>query len=539
MTKTIELPDFKNEGGLDFSDPAVVENLDEALRKVRSMMGEMYPIMISGKRIMVPGRLMRRENPSRTEETVGFVSMANEAIADSAIRVMRESSQVKEWMHASYDDRAVYLRRTAEILKKKRYFFLAFMMVEAGKHRREADGEFCEAIDFLEYYAAYAPFLAEINRATLISPDGEMNEGLYEPLGIGVSIQPWNFPLAISIGPTAAGLVMGNPMIYKPAEQTSIIGYHLAECIYESGIPEDVFHFIPGDGEEVGNYLIRHPDVKLIAFTGSKKVRREIQDEVHRFNKEVLPTLPFRDRHEKVIAAAESGGKGTIIVDDDVDPEEAAQGIFDSAFGFQGQKCSAGTRAIVVGSSGLHGAIANILHTKILNMTIGTPVIAGNFMGPMISDEAREKVNCYKSIAVDEGRLIGVRPLDRQLYDSGYFVGPMIVADLPADSRVWQEEIFGPVLAMAKAESFEEALTMANDSEFGLTGGVYTNSDDHWEMAVREFEVGNLYRNRKISGAVVAQNPFGGYKMSGNSTKAGGWDYLLNFVRRKNLCSRV
>jgi len=260
---------------------------------------------------------------------------------------------------------------------------------------------------------------------------------------------------------------------------------------------------------------------------------------VHRFNKEVLPTLPPRDRHEKVIAAAESGGKGTIIVDADADPEEAAQGIFDSKFGFQGQKCSADDRVIVVGSSGLYGEIVHILHTKILNMKRGTPEIADNFMGPMIDSEAREKVEQYKKIAEEEGTVIGARSISTQLYNSGYFVGPMIVADLPANSRVWQEEIFGPVLAMARAESFEEALAMANDSEFGLTGGVYTNNDEHWQMAVEQFEVGNLYRNRKISGAVVVQNPFGGYKMSGNSTKAGGWDYLLHFVRRKNLCSRV
>jgi 1-pyrroline-5-carboxylate dehydrogenase len=540
----IKLPDFENEKGLDFSDPKVVRELDQALQEVRATMGMTYPIMISGKRIMTPGRLMRRENPSNIEETVGYVSMANETIADAAIAAMRESEQVREWMRASHAERAEYLRVIAQKLRSQRYFFLALMMIEAGKNRWEADGEFCEAVDFLEYYATYAPFLAELNDATLIS-GGQLNKGLYEPLGIGVSIQPWNFPLAISIGPLAAGLVMGNPMIYKPAEHTSIIGYYLAQCVYDSWIPEDVFHFVPGYGEEVGNYLVRHPDVKLIAFTGSKDVRRKIQDEVHRFNKEVLPTLPPRDRHEKVIAAAESGGKGTIIVDAGVDLEKAAQGIFDSAFGYQSQKCSAGTRVIVVGDDGSYSALASKIATKADRLSIGSPESPENIMGPVISEEAREKVERYKTMVNDgelvkdgEGWAYFLKTLNLELYDKGYFVGPMIAVDLPIDSPIMQEEIFGPVLAVTQAASFEEALAMANDSEFGLTGAVYTNSDEHWQMAVEQFEVGNLYRNRKTTGAVVGQQPFGGYKMSGNSTKAGGWDYLLNFVRRKTLCTK-
>jgi len=542
MPRTIRLPEFENEPGLDFSNTEIQKNLDAALGKVRrSISGRYFPMLISGREVSHDGKYIERENPSDIKEILGYTCAARKEDVDEAISIMKDSREVREWMMASHEERAWYLKRAASTLRDRRYLFLALLMLEAGKTRWEADGEFCEAIDFLEYYADYAPFLARLNQATIISPLRQKNSGVYSPVGIGVSIQPWNFPLAISIGPTAAGLVMGNPMIYKPAEETSITGYYLSKAFYDTGIPNDVFHFMPGDGDEIGDYLVNHPAVRLIAFTGSKDVRRIIQNNVHNFNREVLPTLPPCDRHEKVIASAESGGKGAMIVDEDFDVQEAAQYVIDSAFSFQGQKCSAGTRVIVVGAGLLstpYVQMGRLLYNAIMNIRIGSPEDPNNKMGPMISKEALKKVNEYKNLAHKTGRAIGGY-LSEDMLGKGYFSTPMLVENIAPESRIFQEEIFGPVLALIEARDFDEALHLANNSEFGLTGGVFTNNDEHWQRAAHEFEVGNLYRNRKISGSMVGQNPFGGYKMSGNSTKAGGWDYLLNFVNRKSICVKL
>lgn len=543
MPKMIELPEFQNQSLLDFSKPETNYAIEQAVAQSRKRFGSRYPLLISGKPVYTEEEA-RRENPSNIKETVGYVSMATEEHADEVIRIIQESREAKDWVQASFEERGFYLKKAAQILRWRKSLFIALMMLEVGKTRTEADAEICEAIDFLEYYAAYAPFLATLNQETLLNPQGERNLGIYTPLGIGVSIQPWNFPLAISCGPTVAGLVCGNAMIYKPANHSSIIGHHFAKVLYGAGIPKDVFHFLSGSGRRVGNYLLEHPAVKVIAFTGGGQVANTINRVVFDFNNTIIRTLSPRDRYPKRVATLETGGKGAIIIDSDADFDEAVVGVSDSAFGFQGQKCSAGTRVIIVDgekhADGTYDRFVGRLADRIASMEMGSPEDAKNIIGPMVGEDAYESVKEYMRVAYQEGLVLARGKLPPELLNQigspqGWFLPPMLVGDLARDSRIAQEEVFGPVLAVFRAGSFEEAIDIANDTEYALTGGVYSRNPKHIEQAVREFEVGNLYVNSKITGAVVGRQPFGGHKMSGNSTKAGGWDYLLNFLNRKNI----
>ena len=542
MGKTI----FKSEPLIDWSKEEERTKLSKALREVRGNLGALYHPIIAGKRVRTVSReRIVSKNPSNPDEIIGRVCVAGKEQADKAISTIQHADADKKWARTPPKERADVLRRMAQIFRKRRYFFIALGMLEVGKTALEMDGEVAEGIDFLEYYAACALVLVKINQESLLQPPGEKNTGVYEPLGIGVSIQPWNFPFAISVGPAAAALVMGNSILYKPAEQSSIMGYYIADVFYEAGIPKEMFHYLPGYGADqeevigVGNYLANHSAVRFISFTGSRTVADLMEKAVFKFNHETIYTLRPELRFRKQIATLEAGGKNAIIVDSDADVDEAVLAVSDSAFGFGGQKCSACSRLIIVDdkdrSSGLYDMLTRRLAERVEGLPVGSPEDSSNQFGPLIDKSAYKKVTSYVKIAEEEGTVFAKGKVPQGSPETGYFVPPMIVTDLAPDSRMAQEEIFGPVLSVFRVSTFEKALELANNTEFGLTGGVISRNPEHVALAEREFMVGNLYINRKSTGAMPARQPFGGIRQSGNGTKAGGWDYLLNFVQRKNI----
>ncbi|GMQ95093.1 MAG: hypothetical protein BMS9Abin13_203 [Patescibacteria group bacterium] len=538
MTQTISISEFHNEPLLDFSHCEVWNNIQTALCEVRSTtFGTIHPLIIGGeeKRTKIT---FSRKNPSDVSEIVGFISSACLEDVTRAIAVAKNSRQAKEWASRSLGERAEYLRKTADGIREKRYFFIALMMLEVGKSAHEADGEVCEAIDLLRYYADCAELLDQLNSASLRSLPGEKNTGRYIPIGvppIGISIQPWNFPLAISAGPLGAGLVTGHAMIYKPAEQSSITGYHLAKTFLDAGIPEDILCFLSGEGESVGRELVRHPAVKAIAFTGSKAVREEIEKSIFTFNHTLIHDLPPSERFPKKAAALEAGGKNVIIIDNDADIDEALVAICDSAFGFSGQKCSACSRLIVTGNRGFYSALIERLSEAVQDMPVGPPEMLKYIVGPLIDRCAYERVAMCMADAKSEKRLVVTGTVDPEYVKKGYFLPPMLVEESNCSSLRSQKEIFGPLLSVFWAKDFDEAIRMANDTEYALTAGVYSRNPEHVQRAISEINAGNIYINKKITGAIVARQPFGGHKMSGNGTKAGGWDYLLSFMDRQHI----
>lgn len=542
MGKFVELPDFHSEPLTDWSKKEERERLSEAIKGLRRKLGGTYSPLIAGGSVMVQGeKVIKSVNPSSPDEVIGYVYPAGRKEADKAINSILHTESAKIWAGADVAERAMCLRRAAQLFRDKRFFFIALGMLEVGKTAPEMDAEVAEGIDFLEYYAAYAPFLRELNQETLISLPGERNTGIYEPLGIGVSIQPWNFPFAISIGPAAAALVMGNSIIYKPAEQSSVMGCYISRIFYRAGIPKEVFHYLPGYGEDVGNYLVNHPEMRFISFTGSRAVADIIEDAVHRFNHETIYTLPPQSRFRKQIATMEAGGKNAIIVDSDADPDEAVIAVSDSAFGYAGQKCSACSRVIVIDderkSNGLYDILIRRLRERVETMPVGSPENPSNQFGPLISKEAYNRALDYIRIAEEEGVIVARGKAPQGL--DGYFVPPVLVCQLSRDSKTAQEEIFGPVLAVFRVSTFDEALELANNTEFGLTGGIISRNPEHIARYTREMRAGNIYINRKSTGAMPARQPFGGIRQSGNGTKAGGWDYLLRFVQPKNVAENT
>lgn len=539
MGKTI----FKSEPLIDWSKEEERTKLSKALREVRGNLGALYHPIIAGKRVRTVSReRIVSKNPSNPDEIIGRVCVAGKEEADKAISTIQHADADKKWAQTPPKERAECLRRMAQIFRKRRYFFIALGMLEVGKTALEMDGEVAEGIDFLEYYAASALFLTELNQGTLLNLPGEKNTGVYEPLGIGVSIQPWNFPFAISVGPAAAALVMGNSILYKPAEQSSIMGYYIADVFYEAGIPKEMFHYLPGYGADkkevigVGNYLANHPAVRFISFTGSRTVADLMEEAVFKFNHKTIYTLPPGLRFRKQIATLEAGGKNAIIVDSDADVDEAVLAVSDSAFGFSGQKCSACSRLIIVDNkNGLYDILMRRLAERVEGLPVGSPEDTKNKLGPLIDEIAYKKVTSYMKLAEEEGTVFAKGEVPQGSPVTGYFVPPMLVTDLAPYSRMAQEEIFGPVLSVFRVSTFEGAIELANSTEFGLTGGVISRNPEHVALAEREFMVGNLYINRKSTGAMPARQPFGGVRQSGNGTKAGGWDYLLNFVQRKNI----
>jgi 1-pyrroline-5-carboxylate dehydrogenase len=517
---TATLSQFRNEPLTDFSKAANRHAMEEALKKVRSEFGREYPLRIAGETISTGDKLIS-VNPSNTAEVVG---VHHKAMAELANRVVEESfAAFPKWAATPEKERVRMAVEVARLIRLRKFEFDAWLVYEAGKTWPEADADVSEAIDFCEYYARDMERLS--GPQPVVQLPGEHDEMIYIPLGVGVVIPPWNFPLAIMVGMTVASLVTGNVAIVKPSSETPTIGAKFAEVLLEAGFPPHSFTLLTGSGAAVGDVLVKHPKTRFISFTGSRDVGLRI-------NELAAKAQPGQIWIKRVIA--EMGGKDAIVVDGDCDLDKAVDGVFFSAFGYQGQKCSACSRAIVDAS--VYDRFLEKLAPKAKAIKVGSSDDPGNYMGPVISASARKTILEYIEVGKQEGRMVvGDAPVP----DNGYYVAPTVIADIEAKDRIFQEEIFGPVLAVAKADNFEHALELANDSQYGLTGAVFSNNPDHLREAKQRFHVGNLYFNRKCTGAMVGAHPFGGFNMSGTDSKAGGPDYLLLFLQAKSVATKV
>jgi RHH-type proline utilization regulon transcriptional repressor/proline dehydrogenase/delta 1-pyrroline-5-carboxylate dehydrogenase len=503
---------FHNEPISDFSREDAREAMRQALADVRKQLGKTYPPIIDGKAVLTPATF-DSVNPSHQREIVGRCGRPTPEIAKQAINAAQRALPM--WRDTDAAARADYLERTAAVLRRRRYELAAWEVFECAKPWREADADIAEAIDFCAYYAHEMRRLARLASNNL---PGEDNAYLYEPRGVAVVIAPWNFPLAILCGMSVAAIVSGCPTIIKPAEQSSVIGAKLMEALQDAGLPPGVAQYLPGIGEEIGPTLAEHPDVAVIAFTGSRGVGLVL-------NREAAVVQPGQTHIKRLIA--ELGGKNGIIVDDDADLDEAVAGVAASAFTYSGQKCSACSRAIVLET--VYDTFLERLIEATKSLKIGPAEDAGTKVGPVIDGDARERILGYLAKGKQESRLAYAGDIGF-LAAEGYYVAPHIFAEVPPTAVIAQEEIFGPVLAVMKVRDLDEALRVANGTQYALTGGLYSRSPANIERVRREFRVGNLYINRKITGALVGRQPFGGFKMSGIGSKAGGPDYLLQFL---------
>ncbi len=505
-------PAFRNEPLADFSREETRAAMRAALAAVGGQLGRHYPLVIDNRPVSSPS-VITSVNPSRFAEVVGTTASATVVQANQAVSAALAAFE--SWRDTTVQERAALLRRTADVMRRRKFELSAWIVVETGKPWRESDADVAEAIDFCDYYAVEAEKLWHPQR---VHVPGEENAYFYEPRGVAVVIAPWNFPLAILCGMAAAAVVTGNTVIMKPAEQSGVIAAKLMECFAAAGAPKGVVNFLPGIGEEIGPILVNHPDVALIAFTGSLKVALMI-------NQQASQTHGGQNFVKKVIA--EMGGKNATIIDADADLDEAVKGVVDAAFGYGGQKCSAGSRAIVL--AGIYDQFVARLVEATKSVTVSDAADPGCSLGPVIDAESRDRILKFIEAGSKEARL-AFRYDVGQLTGTGYFVGPTVFADVPETATIAQEEIFGPVLSVMKAKDLDDALRIANGTKYALTGGVFSRSPENIEKVKRRFRVGNLYVNRKCTGALVHRQPFGGFKLSGIGSKAGGPDYLLQFV---------
>ncbi|MGD9678971.1 MAG: L-glutamate gamma-semialdehyde dehydrogenase [Vulcanibacillus sp.] len=506
--------EYRPEPFTDFKNEANKSAFKEALKLVKSEFKKKYPLIINGEKIYTDKEIVSY-NPSNKEEIIGIVSQANKELAERAIQ--EASKKFLEWKTWPADARARLLFKAAAILRRRKHEFSATMVYEAGKSWAEADGDTAEAIDFMEFYGREMIRLS--GSQSLTSYDGETNDLYYTPLGVGIVIPPWNFPTAIMVGMTTAALVTGNTVVLKPASATPVVAAKFMQVLEEAGIPNGVVNFLPGSGGEIGDYIVEHPLTRFIAFTGSKEVGLRI-------SQKAVTLSPGQKWLKRVVA--EMGGKDAILVDKDADLELAASGIVASAFGFQGQKCSACSRAII--HQDVYDQLLDLIKEKTKKISVGsTEEFEYNF-GPVIDENAYRNINKYIEIGKKEGRLI----LGGSGDDSkGYFINPTIIADVAPDATIAQEEIFGPVLAVIKADDFDDGIAIFNDTDYGLTGSLYARSREAIEKGREKLHVGNLYFNRKSTGAIVGVHPFGGFNLSGTDSKAGGQDYLQLFMQLK------
>jgi RHH-type proline utilization regulon transcriptional repressor/proline dehydrogenase/delta 1-pyrroline-5-carboxylate dehydrogenase len=506
---------FENEPQADFSRAEIRQQMQQALKRVRKALSQFYPLLIGGREVRTSQEIASI-NPARPEKVVGKVALATPQEADLAIE--KAKAAFLKWQFTSAQERTKILLKAAGEMQKRRFDLAAWEVYEVGKTWREADADVTEAIDFLRYYAREMLRLSVPQ--VLGHSTGERNLYLYRPRGIGLVISPWNFPLAIPTGMVSAAIVAGNCVIFKPSNLSPIMGYHLARILEDAGLPKGVLSFVPGDGESVGEYLVRHPEISFIAFTGSKAVGLKIVELAGK-------TLPGQRQIKRVVA--EMGGKNAIIVDDTADLDLAVQGVVASAMGYQGQKCSACSRVIVLET--VYEEFLERAVKAVKSLKIGSPEDPGNAVGPVIDAKAQEKIRSY----IEKGKKQGQAVLVTDAPPRGFYVGPTIITDLQPQDSLAQEEIFGPVLVVFKAKDFEEALEIANGVDYALTGGVYSRSPANIQRAMETFEVGNLYINRGITGALVGRQPFGGFRMSGIGSKAGGPDYLTQFMVPKTI----
>jgi 1-pyrroline-5-carboxylate dehydrogenase len=504
---------FKNEPLVDFSKPANVKKQEEALKKVRKQLGKTYEIVIGGKKIKTD-KTFNSINPSKTEEVVASFYKGNADLVNKAVETA--SKKFEDWKNVPAEDRAKVLFKAADISRKRRFEINAWMVLEAGKNFGEADADTAEAIDFLDFYGR--EMLRYADKQPITPVPGEKNELIYIPLGVGVVIPPWNFPFAILVGMTSAAIVAGNTVVLKPSSDTPMMGKLFNDIMKEAGLPAGVLNFLPGSGGEVGDNLVAHPKVRFIAFTGSMEVGIHI-------NELAAKVQPGQIWLKRVVA--EMGGKDSIVVDKETDVDEAVKGVVASAFGYQGQKCSACSRAIV--DKSIYDEFVKKLKDEVEKIQVG-PAEQNFRMGPVASASAERGILEYMEIGKKEGKLLTG---GNKISDEGYYLEPTVIVDVDPKARISQEEIFGPVLTVIKSPNFDESIKIANNTIFGLTGAVYSNNRKKLEKAKKELFIGNLYFNRKCTGAMVGGHPFGGFNMSGTDSKAGGRDYLLLFLQAK------
>lgn len=510
---------FENEPFADFSKTEVREAFVQAVATVRGQLGKEYPLIIGGKEVRTADTLAS-VNPANPSEVIGTICQASTKEIDLAIEAAKLAAPA--WKALSAEDRAGYLLKAAEIARQDSYNLSAWQVLEVGKQFDQAQADVAEAIDFLEYYAREMIRLGKPQR--MGRAPGEMSLLMYQPKGIAAVIAPWNFPLAISCGMSAAAIVTGNPVLYKPAGPSSVVGFTLAEIFRKAGLPAGVFNYVPGRGSVMGDYLVEHPDISLIAFTGSMEVG-------HRIVNKASVIQPGQKQIKRVIA--ELGGKNAIIIDDDADLDEAIREVLNSAFAFQGQKCSACSRVIVV--EPIYAKFIERLVQGARSLAIGPSEDPTYYMGPVVDDKAQANVKKYIEIAKSEGKLL----YESSVPATGYYAPITIVEGITPEHRIAQEEVFGPVLAVMKVKDFAQAVEWANSTRFALTGAVFSRSPRHLDTARAEFNVGNLYLNRGSTGALVERHPFGGFHMSGVGSKSGSPDYLLQFLDPRMVCENT
>jgi len=507
--------EFRNEPLTDFITADNINAMLAALEKVNSQLGQEYPLVIGGERIKTESKF-DSINPANRTQIVGRFNKATKELASRAVETA--SKTFETWKNVPAEERAQLLFRVAELMRARKHELSAWMIHEVAKTWPEADGDTAEAIDFLEFYARDMLHYGAPQPLTKLA--GEENRLEYIPLGVGAVIPPWNFPLAIMAGMTAAAIVTGNTVVLKPSSDAPTIAYKFFELLEEAGMPPGVVNFMTGSGAEVGDVVVDHPQTRFVAFTGSKEVGLRI-------NERAAKVHDGQVWIKRVVA--EMGGKDAIVVADDADLDEAATGIVQAAFGYQGQKCSACSRAII--DARVYDPMIEKIAERTARIKVGDPTDTATTMSAVINEKAFTTINGY----VEKGKAEGGRVVAGGGSDGeqGFFIEPTVIADVKAGSTIEQEEIFGPVLAVIKANDYADALRIANDTQFGLTGAVYSTDEAKIERARREFHVGNLYFNRKCTGALVGVHPFGGFNMSGTDSKAGGHDYLLLFMQAK------
>ena len=516
------LPEFRNEAMTDFSKPENKAAMELAIARIVGESGREHPLVIGGERI-TGLKTFDSLNPAKKDQVLGKFQKGSKEHVERAVDAAWTAFE--GWKRASVDVRAGLLLNAAKLMRERKHEFSATMVLEVGKSWAEADADTAEAIDFMEFYAREA--IRYAGEQPIVKIAGEDNDLVYIPLGVGAVIPPWNFPLAIMAGMTTAGVVTGNTIVLKPSSDSPWIAYRFFELLEEAGMPAGVVNFVSGGGGDVGDPLIQHPRVRFISFTGSKEVGLHI-------NAEAAKARDGQLWIKRVVA--EMGGKDAIIVDRETSNlDEAASAVVASAFGFQGQKCSACSRAII--DSAIYDQIVPLIVEKTKALRMGDPTTADAQVGPVVNEKAMKTIKSYIDRGTKEGgKLLAGGNVDG---DKGFYIEPTVIGDVDPKATIAQEEIFGPVLALIRARDFDDALHIANDTQFGLTGAVFSDNEEKLERAREEFFVGNLYLNRKCTGALVGVHPFGGFNMSGTDSKAGGRDYLGLFLQAKAISRKV
>jgi 1-pyrroline-5-carboxylate dehydrogenase len=512
---------FVNEPLTDFNKEENARKMRSAIERVRGQLGREYDLVIGGKRVKTQDKI-KSINPAKPSQVVGLHQKAGKEHVEPAMTAALRAFD--SWSRTSVEERASLVFHVGDLMRERKFELCAWLVFEVSKNWAEADADIAETIDFCEFYSREALRLAKVD--TPVQLPGERDHLFYIPLGVGAVIPPWNFPAAIMAGMTLASIVSGNTVILKPSSDSPTIAAKFVELLEEAGIPEGVVNFCPGAGATFGNSVVAHPKTRFIAFTGSREVGLDI-------NKSAATQAPGQIWIKRAIL--EMGGKDAIIVDSEADLDSAVEGVAQAAFGFQGQKCSACSRAII--DERIYDKFLERLKTRVEKIKVGDPAENAN-MGAVINEGSMKSILNYIEIGKKDGRLITGGGRDTNAGE-GYFLQPTVIADIPPKSRLEQEEVFGPVLAVIKAKNYDHALEIANDTEFGLTGAVYTKSRDKIERAIREFHVGNLYINRKCTGAIVGAHPFGGFNMSGTDSKSGGPDYLYLFTQGKSVGEKI